>query len=104
MLRSSCVRPAPTLVHVYVFVRVYVYLCVCVYVCAAGNVLARSAKTPPFTLPFNISMVLFFLCAGSTANLPLIGNPALMTRPSNEYLEGWEQVPEGLPCDTFHRS
>jgi hypothetical protein len=56
------------------FARLCVYLCVCV--CAAGNVLARSAKTPPFTLPFNISMVLFFLCAGSTANLPLIGNPA----------------------------
>ena len=45
-------------------------------------------------------MALFFLCAGSTSNLPLSGAPTLQARPSDTYLHAWKHEVSPLSTGT----
>ncbi len=58
--------------------------------CVAGNAMVGVTRTPPFTLPFNISAMLFFMCSGATRSFTLGTRvPALPDRPTGAYLHAW---------------
>jgi urea transporter len=54
-----------------------------------GNAMVGVTRTPPFTLPFNIGAMLYFLCASGSRNF-ILGTkaPALPSRLSGSGAEG----------------
>ena len=79
------------------FVAVVVFsLFAVVLTVSLGNAMVNVTRTPPFTLPFNISAMLFFLCSGATRNFVLgTRAPSLPVRldgtvSGTHYLMAWD--------------